>query len=283
MQGVVAGEKPISEHQDGERGERGASCKDQRTILVVTRKGHMDEPVMDYALNVADRLGYGILAAYVNTLPKFRDGGERNRRFAAAASESAALFKDRARQRGILFESGEEAGKAGDAVSRLCHAAKRVEFVVIDKGIRREEVASKSPAPVFSVIYAKPELTRRKESLCGQQRNIGEYAMSGKSRKRHVARTFIFGAMAIGLYAAVFSNSAAIMSYFTKGGAYALLPVATVFLFSYIHGSFTSSFWSALGIENSKTVGQKAPRKSGEAVTADRARKDARPRAQVNA
>jgi len=280
MQGVGAGDNPDGPVREGGKTACGSCKKEHRTILVVTRKGHMDEPVMDYALNVADRLGYGILAAYVNTLPKFRDGGERNRRFAAAAGESSALFQARANERGIEFESVEEAGKAGDVVSRLCHAAKRVEFVVIDKGIRREEVASKSPAPVFSVIYAKPELGRGRESLCGQQRNIGEYAMSGKSRKRHVARTFVFGALAVGLYAAVFSNSAAIMSYFTKGGVYALLPVATVFVFSYIHGSFTSSFWSALGIENSKSVAQK---KSSEAVTSDRAKKDARPRAQVNA
>jgi hypothetical protein len=253
------------------------------SILVVTRKGHMDEPVMDYALNVAERLGYRLLAAYVNTLPKYRDGGERNRRFAAAVKESAALFQARADKRRIGFEHMEEMGKVGEAVSRLCHAAKRVEFVVIDHGIRMEDAASKSPVPVFSVIYAKPKELRRDRSLNMEHHNPGDYAMSVKSRKRHVSRTLIFGALAAGLYAAVFTNSASIMTYFTKGGVYALLPVATVFVFSYVHGSFTSNFWSALGIEGSKTASQKAPQKSGEAVATDRTRKDARPRAQVNA
>lgn len=253
------------------------------SILVVTRKGHMDEPVMDYALNVAERLGYRVLAAYVNTLPKYRDGGERNRRFAAAVKESAALFQARADKRRIGFERVEETGKVGEAVSRLCHAAKRVEFVVIDHGIRMEEAASKSPVPVFSVIYAKPKEPRRSRNVNMEHHNLGDYAMSVKSRKRHVSRTLIFGALAAGLYAAVFTNSASIMTYFTKGGVYALLPVATVFVFSYVHGSFTGNFWSALGIEGSKASSQKAPRKSGEAVASDRTRKDARPRARVNA
>ena len=61
-------------------------------ILVVTRNGHMAEPVMDYALNVADRLKYKILAAHINTLPFYRDGGRRSGLFASAMQESALLI-----------------------------------------------------------------------------------------------------------------------------------------------------------------------------------------------
>lgn len=107
--------------------------------------------------------------------------------------------------------------------------------------------------------------------------------MSTTSRKRHVNNCFLFGALTIGLYAAVFANQAAVMTYFTKGGVFALLPVATVFAVSYFHGNFTSAFWSALGIEASK---KSAPQQ----VDADRlvkenvapVRPDARPRVQVN-
>jgi hypothetical protein len=35
---------------------------------------------------------------------------------------------------------------------------------------------------------------------------------------------------------------------------YALLPVSAAFLVSFIHGSFTGNFWTALGIEASKKV-----------------------------
>jgi hypothetical protein len=54
------------------------------------------------------------------------------------------------------------------------------------------------------------------------------------------------------LYAAVFLNSDTVMQYFTKGGLYSALPIATVFVFSFMHGSFASSFWSMLGIEATK-------------------------------
>ncbi len=101
------------------------------------------------------------------------------------------------------------------------------------------------------------------------------------SIKRHVKNCFVFGALTAGLYAAVFTHQELVMKYFTKGGVYALLPVAVVFAVSYFHGNFTSSFWSALGIEGSKATAAKKVdiRKDAPADI----RKDTRPRAQVNA
>lgn len=64
----------------------------------------------------------------------------------------------------------------------------------------------------------------------------------------------IFGLVTAACYLAVFLNSALVMKYFTRGGIYALLPVGTAFLFSFVHGAFTGNFWSALGIEASKKV-----------------------------
>ena len=78
------------------------------------------------------------------------------------------------------------------------------------------------------------------------------------SIKRHVKNCLVFGALTAGLYASVFTHQDLVMKYFTKGGVYALLPVAVVFAVSYFHGNFTSSFWSVLGIEGSKAT---APRK----------------------
>jgi hypothetical protein len=104
--------------------------------------------------------------------------------------------------------------------------------------------------------------------------------MKATSRKSHFLKTLIFGGITAALYAAVFSNSDFIMQYFTKGGVYALLPVATVFVFSYAHGSFTSNFWSALGIEGSKGTTLK-PTKVAEKVSEKRP--DTRPRVHANA
>ena len=75
-----------------------------------------------------------------------------------------------------------------------------------------------------------------------------------QKRMKALKTTVIFGLGTAALYAAVFLNSGLVMKYFTKGGMYGLLPVATVFLFSFVHGTFSGSFWSALGIEASKKV-----------------------------
>ena len=75
-----------------------------------------------------------------------------------------------------------------------------------------------------------------------------------QKRMKALKGTVIFGLITVALYAAVFLNSGVVMKYFTKGGMYALLPVGTAFLFSFMHGAFTGNFWSALGIEASKKV-----------------------------
>ena len=249
-------------------------------ILVVTRNGHMAEPVMDYALNVADRLKYSILAAHINTLPFYRDGGKRSTLFASSMQESSILFTKKGAERSIQVEHISESGKIGRAVSRLCRSERHIEFVVIDQGISMKEVASQSPVPVFSVIY--PQAKAGRKTTHNRNFNEGVFRMSATtSIKRHVKNCFVFGALTAGLYAAVFTHQELVMKYFTKGGVYALLPVAVVFAVSYFHGNFTSSFWSALGIEGSKVTAAKKVDIRKE-TPAD-IRKDTRPRAQVNA
>ena len=107
--------------------------------------------------------------------------------------------------------------------------------------------------------------------------------MSTSSKKRHVKNCVVFGALTAALYAAVFTNQSVMMTYFTKGGVYALLPVALVFAVSYLHGNFTSSFWSALGIEASTISAAKRAEMETEIKDAAIVRKDTRPRAQLSA
>lgn len=251
-------------------------------ILVVTRNGHMAEPVMDYALNVADRLKYRIVAVHINTLPFYRDGGRRSGLFASAMQESALLFREKAEIRGLQVEHLGDAGKIGNVVNRLCHSERHIEFVVIDQGIRMEEVASQSPVPVFSVIYTQAKAGRINTTTHHKPLSEGVSRMSTTSRKRHVKNCFVFGALTAGVYAAVFTNQDLVMTYFTKGGFYALLPVAVVFAVSYAHGNFTSSFWSALGIEGSKVGATKQVDIRKDATDTIGVRKDVRPRAQVS-
>jgi len=73
-----------------------------------------------------------------------------------------------------------------------------------------------------------------------------------QKKRKALKSTIAFGLFSCVLYLAVFLNQGTVMTYFTKGGMYAALPVLTAFLFSFVHGAFTGSFWSALGIEASK-------------------------------
>lgn len=251
-------------------------------ILLVTRGGHMSEEAMDYALAVADRLHYSILASHVDTLPFFADGGKRSKRFAAAVHTSMALFKTKASSLNITVEFAEEMGRIGAVVNRLCHTQKHIEFVIVDQDVLFEDVRKQSPVPVFRVIAAPGQKGRNNATQLYKTMRKGVESMSTISRKRHVKNCLVFGAMTAGLYAAVFTHQSFVMTYFAKGGVFSLLPVAMVFAVSYAHGNFTSSFWSALGIEASKaTAVQKAEidrvQESTVAIP-----KDVRPRAQVS-
>ncbi|MBI4690873.1 MAG: hypothetical protein HY754_11520 [Nitrospirae bacterium] len=75
--------------------------------------------------------------------------------------------------------------------------------------------------------------------------------MSGSKRKPYGKMIFM-GIISIALYAALLLKQDMINDYFGKGGLYAILPIATAFLFSFIHGSFTGDFWTVMGIEAAK-------------------------------
>lgn len=75
---------------------------------------------------------------------------------------------------------------------------------------------------------------------------------SSSSKKKPVGKMVIMGVISIALYAGLLLKQDIINSYTAQGGLYAFLPIATAFLFSFVHGSFTGDFWTVLGIEASK-------------------------------
>jgi len=81
--------------------------------------------------------------------------------------------------------------------------------------------------------------------------------MATTTRKKALVRAITMGALSLGLYALLFVKQDLVNATFGKGGVYALLPIATAFLFSFVHGSFTGNFWTALGIEAAKNKGGK--------------------------
>jgi hypothetical protein len=136
-----------------DKSEQEDSSKKSSIILVVTRNAHLAEAVMEYTLNLADRLHCRILAAYVDTLPLLVDGGQRNRQFISALLQSAQMYRSKAVAKGVSFNYVQESGRISKVINRLCHIVKRIEFVVIDRGIKIEEAVSRAPVPVFNIHY----------------------------------------------------------------------------------------------------------------------------------
>lgn len=80
-----------------------------------------------------------------------------------------------------------------------------------------------------------------------------------KNNKKLIGKTIIFGALSLAMYTAFFMNSALLMTYFTKGMAYAALPILAAFGFTFVHATFAGNVWQLLGIEASKKQLQPRP------------------------
>lgn len=96
----------------------------------------------------------------------------------------------------------------------------------------------------------------------------------GVKRKRAALRSLVYGLLTAGFYAAIFLNVDLVTKYFTKGSWYAILPITSAFIVSFVHGAFTGNFWTALGIEASS----KAFRTNEQLTQQIRKRKRPRPR-----
>ena len=99
-----------------------------------------------------------------------------------------------------------------------------------------------------------------------------------RKKRNGAGRMLLFGLFSITLYAAVFSHGTAVAHFFARGAWYAILPILTVFLFSFVHGAFASHVWTFLGIEARKTA-QHRPKKR----KVPSKRKRPRPRLQLRA
>jgi hypothetical protein len=76
--------------------------------------------------------------------------------------------------------------------------------------------------------------------------------MASSTRKKPVVRMALFGVIAAALYVILLTQQVFIIKCFGQGGWYAFLPIGTAFLFSFVHGNFTGSFWTVVGVEASK-------------------------------
>ncbi len=225
---------------------------DHRKILVVGREDAFPEHVMDYAINLAQRLGYDLVA--LNLTARFAaDGGfspYRNHlreEFSQRAAQAARSFRQRAASQGVRLDAVVKFGSLSQALNELHRQIKRIEMVVTPHEDNPEAGAPEMGLPVFSISSSQGEKTMSKDSKGRKKKPLGQ--------------TIVFGLLTAALYAAIFWKSDTVMHYFTRGGVYAALPIATVFLFSFVHGAFSSHLWTLLGIEAAKKGAPKVAEK----------------------
>jgi hypothetical protein len=220
----------------------------KRKILVVAKDYAFSNGVVDYAANLSQRLGYDLIAMSVN--PALGQSGKffspynqhLRGKFTQRAQEAWTPVATELANQGIRSEHVVKFEGLAGAIKDLNHEVKRIDFVITDAGIKDEEITGEIPLPVFSISGYQGEKVMAQEHH--------EPANRGKL----ISRTIGLGVASVALYAAVFTNSSVIMTYFTKGGIYAALPIVTVFAFSFVYGPFTSNLWSLLGIEATKKV-----------------------------
>jgi hypothetical protein len=82
------------------------------------------------------------------------------------------------------------------------------------------------------------------------------------TKKEALVKMIGFGAASAAVYGAIFHFANPITEMFSRGGMYAAMPIATVFLVSYVHGGFASNLWSALGINAKQPAKTLAPTKT---------------------
>jgi hypothetical protein len=220
----------------------------KRKILVVGKDYAFSNGVVDYAANLSQRLGYDIIAMSVN--PALGQSGKffspynqhLRGKFTQRAQEAWVPVASELASQGIKSEHVVKFEGLSGAIKDLNHEVKRIDFVITDSGIKDEEITGEIPLPVFSISGYQGEKVMAQEHH--------ETAHRGKLIKRTIG----LGIASAALYAAVFTNTGLIMTYFTKGGIFAALPIVTVFAFSFVYGPFTSNLWSLLGIEATKKV-----------------------------
>lgn len=70
--------------------------------------------------------------------------------------------------------------------------------------------------------------------------------------KKPYLSTVVLGAASLASIFYLFSNEELVTDVFTRGGVYAIWPLATVMFFSFIHGAFGSNLLTVLGLEAKK-------------------------------
>jgi hypothetical protein len=205
--------------------------RNKRRILVVGGNGGFGDNIVQHCVALAQRLKYDLVGVSVDM--KFE-----GKIFQRRATESANVLIAEALRNGIHCEHIVRTGDLMSGVEDVVRAVKRIELVVVDSRENEEKIRGLS-VPVASVH----------SNTINQKGDVTMPTATEILKPRPVVKVVGYGIVSAVFYAAVFMNADTVMQYFTKGGWYAALPIATVMVFSFAHGAFAHNLWSLLGIE----------------------------------
>ncbi|KAF0119016.1 MAG: hypothetical protein FD149_310 [Rhodospirillaceae bacterium] len=74
----------------------------------------------------------------------------------------------------------------------------------------------------------------------------------GGARASQIMITMGFGVASLVLYVLLFRYERELLDLSGKGGEMFIIPIVIAFVFSFVHGTFTSGFWDVLGVRAKK-------------------------------
>ena len=74
------------------------------------------------------------------------------------------------------------------------------------------------------------------------------WSVDGKHASTPLARLLLFGCGSVLIYVLAFSHATAFASLCARGGCWSVLPIVSVLVLSYVHGSFAAALWELCGI-----------------------------------
>ena len=73
--------------------------------------------------------------------------------------------------------------------------------------------------------------------------------MLKKMLSRGLLKAVVYGVAVEALYGLLFAKEQELIAWSRQGGWWFVLPIVIAFVFSIVHGNFTSQFWETLGVK----------------------------------
>jgi Universal stress protein family len=127
----------------------------KRKILVVSRGDSFTEAVMDYATQLAERMGYELIALNVGAASVEKNASpyqqHMQEEFQERAATAAQVLEQKAAAQNIRLTHVVKFGEVAKAVAAMNREYRRIEMLITDSRTQKEELPAGVNLPVFSL------------------------------------------------------------------------------------------------------------------------------------